>query len=101
VTSGIFNGTPVNQFEGDLDIGDFVSATATCPAATPVLLGGGYRLTRGAGVPANSLRELTPTASYPSATGTWTAEYLVGGNLGNDSGPTDVVTLTAYAVCSA
>jgi hypothetical protein len=91
----------VNEFRGNLDDGDVVSATAVCPVATPKLLGGGYRITRGSGVGAGELDKISDTGSFPSGPATWNAEFVVNSNLSNGNGVNDVVTFTAYAVCSA
>jgi hypothetical protein len=52
-------------------------------------------------VDAGELDKLTETGSFPTAPATWTAELTVNSNLANGTGPNDLVTLTAYVVCSA
>lgn len=63
-----------------------LTATATCPVATPRLIGGG--------VQTNTNQRFQVANSWPSSTGSWTATLVSYGSAGT-------VTLTVHAICVA
>jgi hypothetical protein len=88
--SQVVTGTPQSTAD-DPSLGDTVAATATCPAGTVLLGGGGTVINDEAGSPQKTVLVKT----YPSSGTVWTAVGVVTGNL-----PTAKMTVQAYAICS-
>jgi Collagen triple helix repeat (20 copies) len=87
-TVTIVTGTAV-AFAGSAAVGATVTATATCASGT--LMGGGANITGNS----TSNHMAVVTASYPSATSTWTAIATEVLHFANGSPP----SVTAYALC--
>jgi hypothetical protein len=87
-TVTIVTGTAV-AFAGSAAVGATVTATATCASGT--LVGGGANITGNS----TSNHMAVVTASYPSATSTWTAIATEVLHFANGSPP----SVTAYALC--
>jgi len=85
----IVTGTPV-AFAGSASLGTTVTATATC--STGKMVGGGAQITGNA--TANAVAMLS--ASFPSATATWTVVAAEITHASNGSPP----IVTAYALCA-
>jgi hypothetical protein len=77
-------------FSGGLAAGQFMSATATCPAGTRVLAGGFTQ-----SPPAGFNVSLTPTKSYPNTNQSWLVEFR---NTQAFSLPT--INMVVYAICA-
>ena len=66
--------------------GDELTATATCPVATPKVIGGG--------VSATTNQRHQVAASFPNTTGSWRGTIVAFSTAGD-------VTVTVYAICVA
>jgi Collagen triple helix repeat (20 copies) len=88
-TVTIVTGTAV-AFTGNAAVGATVTATATCASGT--MVGGGANITGNS----TSNHMAVVTASYPSATSTWTAIATEVLHFANGSAP----SVTAYALCA-
>jgi hypothetical protein len=73
--------------------GTKVTATATCPAGTKILGGGG----RSGATVASQERRVSLYESYPSAADAWTATTITDSGMGSGS----MATIQVYAVCTA
>ncbi len=72
--------------DSSFNSGDELTATATCPVATPKVIGGG--------VSASTNQRHQVAASFPNSTSTWRGT-IVAFNAAGD------VTVTVYAICVA
>jgi hypothetical protein len=85
---GVGTVTIVNATARDTSFtaGDELTATATCPIATPKVIGGG--------VSASTNQRHQVAASFPNTTSTWRGTIVAFNSAGD-------VTVTVYAICVA
>lgn len=77
-----------SQTNTDLDTDELLSATATCPAATPRVVGGGINTSA-----STTLQHRYQIArSYPATSGSWTGTIMAYASNIN-------ITITVYAIC--
>ncbi len=86
--AGLGTVTIINATANDaaFNNGEELTATATCPVATPKVVGGGLS--------ASTNQRHQMAASFPNTTGSWRGTIVSFGSAGN-------VTLTVYAICVA